>query len=443
VRIVTDEARSILARETDTYDAIQISFIDTWAATASGAFVLTEHQLYTVEAFSLFLSRLESRGVLSVSRWFFEGLPGELYRVTALANAALRATGASNPRDHLFVATHKFSGTPWWSPVPLPDGVGVGTVLISRAPFSREDLERLSQATGELGFDVALSPTHASNDTLASLASTEDPDGWAARFPLDVSPPTDDAPFFFQMVRFRDMFRGELLQQGANTANTIALLILGALLFVVTVLTLAFIVFPLVVKTGRAALRGSASLTVFFGAIGLGFMLVEVAQLQRLSVFLGHPMYGLTVVLFTLLLSAGMGSYFAERSTAASGRGWLLLAIPLVLLACGTVSSCLTMWFRALDNPLRIAIAVLATFPMGLVMGTAFPLGMKLASERSPSLTPWLWGINGAASVCASVLGVIIAVGSSISGSFAAGIFFYVVALVAFVKTRRNRSFDS
>ena len=148
-------------------------------------------------------------------------------------------------------------------------------------------------------------------------------------------------------------------------------------------------------------------------------------------------MYGLTVVLFTLLLSAGMSSYFAERAPAASGRGWLLLAIPLVLLAFGTVSSCLTMWFQALDNPGRIAIAVLATFPMGLVMGTAFPLGMKLASERSPSLTPWLWGINGATSVLASVIAVVIAMSAGITASFWVGFGCYAVAGAALLRAAR------
>jgi hypothetical protein len=443
VRLVPDEARSFLARDHRTYDAIQISFIDTWAATASGAFVLAEHQLYTVEAFSLFLKRLKPGGILSVSRWHFRDLPGELYRVTALANASLRATGVGNPRAHLFAATHTFAGTPWWSLAPLPEGVGVGTVLIGRDPFSGQDLKRLTDATSALAFDVALTPTSATDESLASLASADDPSRWAASFPLDVSPPTDDAPFFFQMMRFRDMFQGKLYRQGVNTPNMIALLILGALLLVVLALTSLCILFPLFVATGRKALRGSWALTVFFGAIGLGFMLVEVALLQRLTVFLGHPTYGLTVVLFTLLLSAGLGSSLTERATVRPQRPWPLVAIPLVLMAAGSIIPWLTTWFQGLDNGWRMAIAAVVTFPMGLVMGTAFPVGMKLAAARAPTLASWLWGINGAASVCASVLAVTIALGSSISGSFLCGVASYLLALAAFAASLRVRSSPS
>jgi hypothetical protein len=146
-------------------------------------------------------------------------------------------------------------------------------------------------------------------------------------------------------------------------------------------------------------------------------MLVEVALLQRLTVFLGHPTYGLTVVLFTLLLSAGMGSLLTERASVRPERFWPLVAIPPVLIASGSVIPLLTTWFQELDNGWRMAIAAVVTFPMGLVMGTAFPLGMKLAAARSPALTPWLWGINGAVSVCASVLGDD-RPGSSISSAF-------------------------
>src|SRR4029434_8928130 len=87
VRFVNDQARSYRARLQDRADIIQISLIDTWAATASGAFVLTENSLYTVEAWDLFLEHLSDHGVLSVSRWFFDSRPGEVYRLTSLATA--------------------------------------------------------------------------------------------------------------------------------------------------------------------------------------------------------------------------------------------------------------------------------------------------------------------------------------------------------------------
>lgn len=441
VRFVRDEARSYLARDRESYDAIQISFIDTWAATASGAFVLTEHQLYTQEAFSIFMQRLAPKGVLSVSRYYFEGLPGEMYRLTALAKTALGELGVTDVRSHLVVAKIDYDGTPWWSPTPLPPGVGVGTILVSREPFTDRDLDVLEDVARKMGFELVFTPRRSTDPNFTAIARATDLRAFAAKFPLDISPPTDDTPFFFQMLHLRDVLSPASWLQGANTVNMVALFLLAALLCVVLGMTFLCIVVPLFLTRKRVALGGSGALFVFFGAIGLGFMLIEVAQLQRLTVLLGNPTYGLTVVLFTLLLSAGLGSYATERwdgTSTMGGARWALLAIPVTLLVFGALTPVLVRSSYGLGVSVRIAVAVAVTFPMGLVLGTAFPLGMKLAAGRAKPLMPWLWGINGAASVSASVLGVTIALVSSISTAFLTGVFCYVAALAAFLVVSRS-----
>jgi hypothetical protein len=182
-------------------------------------------------------------------------------------------------------------------------------------------------------------------------------------------------------------------------------------------------------------------LSIYFCGIGLGFMLVEISQMQRLIVFLGHPIYGLSVVLFTLLLASGLGSFLTQKI----GQGGLkrsptirLLLLLAVLVLFGSVTPYVTTFLQAMNTPVRILAAVSILFPLGLFMGMAFPIGMRVAAEKSTAITPWLWGINGAMSVCASVLAVVIALSSSISTSFWIGFFCYLVAFGAFLWANRG-----
>jgi predicted membrane-bound spermidine synthase len=180
----------------------------------------------------------------------------------------------------------------------------------------------------------------------------------------------------------------------------------------------------------------------FFAAIGLGFMLVEVSMLQRLTIFLGHPVYGLTVILFVLLLASGLGSYACRRIPDArlvvSGRIRLCLLVG--TLALVGLATPLAGAFAGATTPVRIALAGGMLAAMGFVMGMAFPVGMRLAARGSSRLTPWLWGINGASSVLASVLAVAIAMAFGISASYWAGVASYVGALGAFLASAHPQS---
>ena len=189
-------------------------------------------------------------------------------------------------------------------------------------------------------------------------------------------------------------------------------------------------------------LKGAFPLFVFFASIGLGFMLIEISQMQRLIVFLGHPVYGLSVVLFSLLLSSGLGSYTTHKivnpkQTGTAGLRLILLLLILVIF--GLLTPLLITNFQGATTPLRILIAVTILFPLGLFMGMPFPIGMKLAASKSEALTPWLWGINGAMSVVASVLAVVIAISFSISSSFWTGFAVYIIAFAAFHTANRRQ----
>jgi hypothetical protein len=425
VRFVADEARSWMARQRDRFGIIQISLIDTWASTAAGAFVLSENCLYTTEAWQQFLERLTPDGVLTVSRWHMAKRPLETLRLVALANAALRREGVTQPRDHMVMVT---------AAGKTPEGPGIGTLLVSKAPFSARDLDTLESVAARMGFKVFLSPRASADKLAAAMASAEDVGAAVADYTFNIAPTTDDSPFFFHTLRFRDLLKPESWEHGVAGPRN-AVLVLPVLLLIVMGLTLVCIGVPLRLAAERPPARVALPLLVYFAAIGAGFMLVEVSQMQRLIVFLGHPTYALSVVLFSLLLFCGIGSYTTRlvRGPNASGRAALFLSgLLVVLLLFGALTPQAITAFRASPTPLRILIAVGLLSPIGLVMGTAFPIGMKAAATRSASLTPWLWGVNGATSVCASVVAVVIALGAGISASFWTGVACYIAAAAAF-----------
>ncbi|MBD2179712.1 hypothetical protein H6S82_17070 [Planktothrix sp. FACHB-1355] len=435
VTFVADEARSYIARSQDKFDLIQVSLIDTWAATASGAFVLSENSLYTIEGWKVFLEHLTDKGILTLSRWYVGNNPGEMYRLTALATASLKKLGIENTRDRIIIVRRMFGGNE-------NEATGVGTMLVSKQPFSKQDLDTLQKVAKQMQFEIALSPQFAIDNNFKTIADDKKLDEFVAKFPLNIAPPTDDSPFFFNMLRLRDAFNPKLWYQEAWSSNLKAVVILGALLIIVVVLTFLCIIVPLLLTTKKAILKDALPLSLFFAGIGLGFMLVEISQMQRLIVFLGHPTYGLSVVLFSLLLSSGLGSYSTQKVStqgmvsAATLRLFLLLFILYVF---GRFTPHAIALFENATTTVRILVATGILLPLGFFMGMAFPLGMQIASKKSTELTPWLWGINGATSVCASVLAVAIAINSSISASFWTGFTCYVVAVIAFVWASRDK----
>jgi hypothetical protein len=430
VTFVTDEARSYIARQRSRFDVIQASFTTTLAATAAGAFVLSENSIYTIEAWKLFFDHLTDHGVLSFSRWYIRDNPTEMYRLTSLASASLKLAGIQDPRRHILIVRNvrrDYASHP-----------EVGTLLASKEPFSDQDIATIERVARSMNFAVALSPRSAADATLAGLASARAP-AVVAAFPLNIAPATDNQPFFFHLLRVRDIFKGALWSHrgGANfTFYWIAPVFTLLVLFLIVIgLTIACIIVPLLLTTKRAALRGSGPLFTFFAAIGFGFMFVEISQMERLMIFLGHPTYGLSVVLFALLLSTGLGSRLAQTTTrrgltpAAARRRLIPLLLALVLF--GALTPLAVTAFQSATTLVRILLAVSILFPLGTCLGMAFPVGMSIASAQHPGVTPWLWGVNGATSVCATVVATVVSLFAGISAAFWTGFACYATAWVA------------
>ncbi|MBN1550850.1 hypothetical protein JW979_05260 [bacterium] len=430
VTFINDEARSYIAREKAKFDIIQVSFIDTWAATAAGAYVLTENALYTTEAWKIFLEHLNENGILTFSRYYFRDRPCSIYRLTSLATKALIELGVRNPRKHIMIV-RQFSDERIKN---VPDGIG--TVLINRDPFSEKDLTIMKQIADTKQFDLVMTPELTIDSTFAIISSVKDRDQFINQYPLNIAAPTDDSPFFFHMLRLQDIFNRELLQQGPLRTNMKAIIILGVLLSIVVFLTILCIIVPLLLTTARKIIYKASPLFLLFAVIGFGFMLIEISQMQRLIIYLGHPVYGLSVVLFALLLSSGLGSYSTQKVNIdhlkASGLIRILSLLVLIFIF-GKLTPYVITTTQSYTTIFRIIIAILQLIPLGFFMGMVFPLGIKISSKKAAILTPWLYGINGATSVCASVIAVVIAINWGISKCFWSGFYCYTVALIAFL----------
>jgi hypothetical protein len=401
VRFEVDEARSWFARTPRSFDVIQMSLIDTWAATGAGAFTLTENGLYTVEAWKHFLDRLNPGGLFTVSRWYAPGEVNETGRLVSLAVATLLENGAGEPRRHLFLAT----------------AGNVATLIVTKSPVAPTALAALKEAASANAFTVLLSPdTAAPSETLENIVTARDRpalDHATASYYLDLTPPTDARPFFFNQLRFTTLLDPGVFSRFTHTGvfagNLIATLTLAMLVLISLALVVVTIIVPLRPTVREAGWALAAGGTAYFALIGSGFMMIEIALLQRMSVFLGHPVYALSVVLFSLILWTGFGSLASER-VPLDGPGKLAawsLASAVYVFALPSWLPPLLARFDGADLPLRAGLCVLALAPAGLLMGFGFPTGMRLASAISTGPTPWFWGVNGAAGVLAASVAVV------------------------------------
>src|SRR2546425_4223180 len=333
VTLVHDEARSYVARSLESYGIIQASLIDTWAATSAGAYVLTENGLYTKEAWVTFLNHLTPDGILTMSRWYFETQPAEILRLAALATASLTDMGVADPRQHIIIVRNQ----------------GVATIMVAKRPFSGADIDTVTKISKDMEFQPVLTPRSAERPEFEAISTPGQYEHLTRTYPLNIAAPTDDSPFFFHMLRTGDLLKPSTFQ-GMNQLNVKAVNVLGRSLVIVTGLSAIAIIGPLLFRR-KVREAGSARLMTYFAAIGVAFMMVEIGQLERLIVFLGHPIYGLTVVLFVLLLSSSIGSFYSHRI-----GGWIWL-LPLVLSAFILVSPFFTRELGAASTALRIAVS--------------------------------------------------------------------------------------
>jgi spermine/spermidine synthase len=408
VHLVTAEGRSFVRRSTETYDAILSVYTFSNAALTAGSLGMAENYMFTREAIADYLDRLSLDGVLLIAR-----PPSQVARLFTTTREVFERSGRGSPAPHLLA----FRGPlmPWG---PRNDHT---VFMLKKSPWTRTEVsslvERLSAGGGPSGArsapEILYSPFHAKAATRYSglyyeILSAPDLERFYAAQPFDISPSTDDRPFFNQQARWsRLAFRG--LNQTGTSAGTESMLIL--LLVQATVIAGLLILFPLV-RFSRQGLRtaGCWSYLVYFAGLGLGFIMIEIALLQRFTLFLGEPIYAFAAVLGSLLVFTGAGAYLGERLSRRADAG-IGVAVTAVLVFLAVTAVGMPRVFDmtlGLGLPWRVIISAGLVAPLGLVLGMPFPLGLVAVGAGAPALVPWAWGVNGFFTVIGSVIAMLL-----------------------------------
>jgi len=433
VKMVTADGRAYLASHPQKCDVLQISLLDTWAATGVGAYSLTPNGVFTREAWRILLRQLAPDGILTVTRWYSTEEIEETGRLIALSVQSLLDEGAREPRASIILV-----------------GRGsLATLLLKREPFTPDEIELVEQVCNLRGYEILILPGREvfeprisailSAKSGSELVSVTQPGGL-----LDFRPPTDNRPFFFNMLHvtpsgilgFLDYMSQYLEQEheGVIEGNLVATGTLILLIIITSLFAIATIFIPLRRRGERIRMRAPLGWgMLYFALIGLGFMLAEMALLQRLSVTLGNPPVALGVVLPALILSTGMGSLLSTRLPLNRKPGYFLFPLSIVaaiLLACILLPG-LSSMIETQTTLVKAVLSGLFVTVICLPLGFAFPTGMKLAERSVPEATPWLWGINGIFGVISSGLSVMFSIGYGISATLVIAAVMYALLPIA------------
>jgi len=440
VEVIVDEGRSFLRRAEDKYDIIQMTGVDTLAAINSGAYVLAENYLYTIQAYREFMDHLTERGMLSVAIFdlhYKVGYPRHVARQVSLSMTTLRERGTPEPYKHIVViAASKGEELP--TPYVL--------ILTKMAPFTFSEIRMLTKFCKELSFDIWYMPGRTADNPCAYIVSSseEELEEYFKNSPLKLDAPTDEAPFFFHFYKWKSLLERPEIDTGHSLA-TGQLILLLILVFSV-LFSVVLIIFPLF-RFRRVGLQTPWKWHYFlyFAALGLGFIFLEISYIQRFILFLGYPTYSLTVILFSLLTFSGIGSYLSGRLPLAPRAIILAALFALAVVALGYMFLLPPIFdhFLGATKQVRIAISLALLFPLGLVLGMFFPTGVRIISADNRDFIPWAWGINGCASVIGTVLSIIIAMSHGFSTVTVLAVIIYLIGVVAMFRSAKDYSEES
>lgn len=438
VHIHVTDGRSYLRSTPQRFDVVQMTLVDTWASTAAGAFALSENNLYTVEAFREYFEHLKPGGMIAITRWEFRQ-PREALRVVAVAMQALHSLGVANPERNFIVASQG----------PLDeDGIAV-VVLAKKTAFTVDEEGAVQAHFGEHVGELAplYMPSSPVKNPFGDLIASNDPYRFAQSYAYNVAPVTDNAPFFFFTLKAGQILSEQGLRQGIDWKVNLGVLVLILVLIISLAAVLAFLILPLALQGSS---RQSPLPLLYFVAVGLGYILVEIAFIQRFVLFLGHPTYALTVVIFLLMLSSGTGSLFSRRWLPRIEMAWMPIALVIAALLVDVVF--LPNWLEAwvgLGLCSRIAVSGLLLAPLGFVMGMPFPTGLRAlaagpvvdvpGADTEDNAVEWAWAMNAAASVLGSVLAMVIAIQFGLNVTLACGVAAYFIALLLLPSLRSQR----
>lgn len=418
IELVLDEGRSALMRDQAKYDIIQMTGIDTWTSLASGAYVLAENYLYTVEAVQQMYEHLADGGIVQITR-----MGANMERLRLLANVwqAFTNLGDASFADSVAVVSAEVDQ--------------LTSVLIRKGAFPEGEIQRLEGFLAATGHEALYLPRRPGNGNLIErFVRSEDKAKFIADFPRNITPTTDDKPYFFNFTRWDTPTEEakKLLAEATEVSQGNPLFLWGQLGFS-TIVAVLLIVVPLLFRRSVARTAHAGRFLVYFTGIGVGFIFVEIAMIQKLTLLLGQPLYSIVVTLFSILVFTGVGSFLSGTwLNGSAGRARLVpLGIALVTIAIAVTGDTIVAAVIAKDLTVRALVAAGMIAPLALLLGMPFAHGIGLLRRLSPHFVPWAWAVNGSATVVGSVVTVIVSMNFGFTAVLLAAVAIYALAFAA------------
>lgn len=426
IELVCDEGRSALMRDPGRYDIIQMTGIDTWTSLASGAYVLAENYLYTVEAVQQMYDHLAAGGLLQITRM---GADMEKLRLLVNIQQAFTNMGVGDIAPAVAVVT-----------APIDE---LTSVLVKKGPFTAEEVDRLEAFVARSGHLATYLPTRQLNGNVVEhfvKLSVADKHTFVRDFERRITPTTDDQPYFFNFTRWDapPAQAKKWLSDKTEVSQGNPLFLWGQLGFS-TIVAVLLIVVPLWFRRSQARGRHVGRFLVYFAGIGIGFIFLEIAMIQKLTLLLGQPLHSIVVTLLSILIFTGLGSFLSARWLAGGvGRA---RAIPLGI---AVVTAAIILFGTPIVDAVigeslfvRASVAALLIAPMALLLGMPFAHGIGLLQKVNPAFVPWAWAVNGSATVVGSVVTVIVSMNFGFHAVLAIAVGIYAVAFLAIDKLAR------
>jgi hypothetical protein len=437
VRVEVMDSRGFIRSCNEEFDVIQLPLTENVAASSTGIYALSENYIYTKEAFEDFYTHLTENGFLSITRWLLPP-PREEIRIVSLAVSALEGQGIHDLEGRIAVIRS-------WCTI---------TLLIKKGEFTSEEVCGVKEFCRVRKFDlvhvpgITLSEVNLYNkfpepyyyNMIRNLLSVESRAQLYDSYLFDVTPVSDERPFFFQFFKWEKIVpiyesMGEKWQPFIEGGYLAPVVFAEALM-----LSLLFILLPVRLSKKMRKAHVKWSVLGYFLSLGFAYMFIEMVLIQKFILFLGHPVYSVSIVLFTILSSSGVGSLFSQRLKIREGRA-LALVIPILSGAVALYLIALPNLFKLLLGQklfIRILTSPILIGPLGFIMGMPFPLGIRRVNKLNPDLIPWVCSINGCSSVLGSILPVTIALSLGFPSVLALGGVVYLAGLMMILHLRRG-----
>ena len=435
ITVHTQEARGFVVRSKDQYDLIQVALLDSFAASGSGVQALSESYLYTVEAIQEYLKHTAAGGMLAITRWL-KLPPRDNLKLAATVIEALREMGVAKPGQRIALIRS-------WN---------TSTMLVKNGEFSADDIAAIRQFARSHSFDTAFYPSMTAHDANrfnlldqpflydgVNALLGNDADDFIARYKFHIAPATDNKPYFFHFFKWSSLPEVMALRKrGGASLIEWGYLILIATLIQAAIAGIFLILLPLSrIKRSWPSGTGTRMGSYFF-LLGLAFLFVEIAFIQKFILFLSHPLYAVAVVLSGFLVFAGLGSAYSDqlvRRVAQYKRSPVSIAVAGISAVALLYMAVLPMLFQqliGLADAIKMALSIVLIAPMAFFMGMPFPIILTRVADNAPDFIPWAWGINGFASVMSASLATLLAIefGFSVVILLALGLYVTAAAIV-------------